>query len=80
MMSDHIAQQSFLLSEAEAHLEELLSASLPLLGPCTPLPALYEEVLRCWRGHTVATRRREQAQALLAQIRALPAGWRRWRR
>lgn len=74
MMTDHLAQQSLWLSEAEERLPWLLNASLPLLGPCTPLPALFEETLRGWRGRPVATQRRQQAQALLDELQALPAG------
>ena len=74
MTSYQIARQSLLISEAEDRLRQLLAASTPLLGPCTPLPALYEEVLRCWRGRSTASRRLQQAQALLGEIHALPAG------
>ncbi len=43
---------------------QLLGATA-LLGPRTPLPALYEEALRDWRGLPVQTRRFADATALL---------------
>jgi hypothetical protein len=42
-----------------------LDGATALLGPRTPLPALYEEVLRDWRGFAVGTRRFTTAKALL---------------
>jgi len=47
----------------------LLAERTDLLGACTPLPALYEEVLRAWRGRPVSTDRFRKAEALLAVIR-----------
>jgi hypothetical protein len=47
----------------------LLAEQTALLGPCLPLPALYEEVLRAWRGRPVTTERFRKAEALLATIR-----------
>lgn len=47
----------------------LLAEHVALLGHCTPLPALYEEVLRAWRGRPVATERFRRAEALLDVIR-----------
>jgi len=47
----------------------LLAEHVGLLGPCLPLPALYEEVLRAWRGRPVSTDRFRKAEALLDVIR-----------
>ncbi|MHB9110681.1 MAG: DUF4132 domain-containing protein [Armatimonadota bacterium] len=47
----------------------LLAEQTALLGPCLPLPALYEEVLRAWRGRSVNTERFRRMEALLATIR-----------
>lgn len=51
-----------------------LAASVALLGPYAPLPALYEEVLRAWRGLPVATARFRAFTTLGADIRQC-AGW-----
>lgn len=56
-----------------AEIGHLLSASIDLLGPCTPLPALYEEVLRVWRGFPVRTARFQELLALIAKLERWPA-------
>ncbi len=53
-----------------------LAQHAALLGPCAPLPALWEEVLRAWRGLPVRTARFLAAEELLDRVRrgeALPA-------
>jgi len=47
----------------------LLAEHVSLLGPCLPLPALYEEVLRAWHGRPIGTKRFRKAEALLDVIR-----------
>ena len=59
---------------AAAQVRAALAEARDLLGTCTPLPALCEEVLRAWRGLPVATRRLRDADALLARIREWPGG------
>ena len=49
-----------------------LSDSTALLGPCTPLPTLFEEVLRVWRGLAVNSERMRRATLLLREISHLP--------
>lgn len=58
-----------------AHLQQLLADALTLLGPCAPLPALYEEVLRAWRGQSVNTARFRQMHEISAVIAAMPDGY-----
>lgn len=48
--------------------ERLLAENRALLGPCTPLPRLYEEALRAWRKLPVGSARFVQADALLARL------------
>jgi hypothetical protein len=49
----------------------LLAEARALLGPCTPLPALFEEVLRAWGGLYVGSARLRQAETVLRAIRAV---------
>ncbi len=76
IMASHASQQpSFTFAHDASHqVRQLLAEPIALLGPCTPLPALFEEVLRTWRGLSVASRRYRRAGELIAEIRALPGG------
>ncbi|HEY3417304.1 MAG TPA: hypothetical protein VGM23_10520, partial [Armatimonadota bacterium] len=63
------------ISPTDAPLQQvrvLLHGSLDLLGPLTPLPALFEEVVRAWRGLPVQTARYRNTLTLLDRLRALP--------
>lgn len=51
-----------------------LAQAAALLGPGVPMPALFEEVVRAWRGLPVTQRRLLAARELLATIRSHPAG------
>ncbi|MHB9023733.1 MAG: DUF4132 domain-containing protein [Armatimonadota bacterium] len=68
------AQQNSPVDAPNSQVRALLADSLALLGPLTPLPALFEEVVRVWRGLPVQTERYRGAVALLERLRALP-GW-----
>jgi len=52
----------------------LLEEALPFLGVASPLPAVYEDVLRVWRGLPVQNRRFRAVSAVQATIRRLPDG------
>jgi hypothetical protein len=62
------------MSEDAQNLRRLLADSGGLLGPCTPQPALFEEVVRAWRGHAVHTARWKQAAGVMRQIQRIPDG------
>jgi len=55
-------------------IRRMLADATDCLGPCAPLPALYEEVLRDWRGLPVHTARFCRANTLLAEMQQLPNG------
>jgi len=74
-MSNHPTRQPEPESTAtHAQLRQLLTETRALLGPSTPLPALYEEVLRRWQQRPVGSVRFQQFQALVQQINQLPDG------
>ena len=55
-------------------IRRMLADATDCLGPCAPLPALFEEVLRDWRGLPVHTARFCRANTLLAEMQQLPNG------
>ncbi|HEY3377351.1 MAG TPA: DUF4132 domain-containing protein [Armatimonadota bacterium] len=58
----------------DAALRTLLVSACALLGPQTPLPALFEEVMRAWRGLPVQTKRLQGLQSLLIEVQQ-DHGW-----
>lgn len=73
-MVNDIAPQPVPNPLPDADVRSLLAASHDLLGRRTPLPALYEEVLRAWRGRPVGTARLRRAEALWERMRQWPGG------
>jgi len=74
MTEINIAQQGAECLSTTERVRLALGEARGLLGACTPLPALFEEVVRAWRGLPVASRRLRAAEALLARIRTWPDG------